>query len=590
MPTSDAPVTPVPASAEDAARLLAERDTALRALRAAVRDTTRLTRLFTILSEPAPLEKVLDRVLSTLSELFAADVVALLQAAGGRARVLSAIGWPVEAMRRDAPIHPASPLAAALERGTPVPVAELSARPGADPLLLDLGVSAAVWLPVRGDQAVRGVLLLARCRPAPFERADVDLLAAMAYRIGLLLDRIYGEAERHQLQERLRQAEKSESLGRMASAVAHHFNNMLGVIAGSLDLAVSDLPAGHAIRDDLARAMAACARAAETSGLMLTYLGQTTVAREPVDLVATIHEALGPIGATLPAGVLLDVDLPATGLIVLASRTQVLQVLSNLVANAREAVGEAPGTVHVVARTVGADEVRAAPVGGGEWRPTSGAYVCLEVSDSGCGMDAETLDRIFDPFFTTKSIGRGLGLPAVLGIVRSHDGAVSVRSGAGIGTTFQVFWPLHARVPQRQKTPSPSPAASATGRRLVLLADDEDMVREMASRMLKRLGFEVVSAADGIEAVEQFRRCSQSLVVAILDVTMPGLDGWATLAAVRAIRPDIPAVLASGYDEVQVLGGEHAERPQVFLHKPFVMEDLRAAIEKAVASRVTSSR
>jgi signal transduction histidine kinase/CheY-like chemotaxis protein len=578
----------VPAASDDAARLLAERDAALRA---AIRDTTRLTRLFTILSEPAPLEKTLDRVLSTLSELFAADVVVLWRVASGKVWPLSAVGWPLDAMRKDEPLRPGSPVGTVLDRQSPVSIADLPAARGIEPSLLELGASTAVWLPVRGEQAPLGVLLLARCRPAPFERADVDLLAAMAYRVGLLLERVYGEIERHQLQARLRHAAKAESLGRMAGAVAHHFNNMLGVIAGSLDLAMNELPASHPVRHDLARALAACGRAAETSGLMLTYLGQTTVPREPVDLVATVQEVLEPLRGSLPASVHLDIDLPATGLVVLASRTQVVQVLQNLVTNGREAIGEAGGRLRVVTRTLRGTEIPSARAGHDEWRPTASAYVCLEVSDSGCGMDADTLDRIFDPFFTTKSIGRGLGLSAVLGIVRSHDGAVSVRSEAGKGTTFQVFWPLHARVPQAPRVEAPMSVPVAAKPGLVLLVDDETLVLEMATRMLKRLGYEVLAAGGGVEAVEHFRQRGAEVLAAILDVTMPGLDGWATLAAIRAVRPDVPAVLASGYDEVQVLGEEHAERPQVFLHKPFVLADLRAAIDRAVAAaRITSSR
>jgi signal transduction histidine kinase/ActR/RegA family two-component response regulator len=570
-----------PRTAESAERLLEERDAALRALRAAVRDTTRLTRLFTVLSEPTPLEKTLDRVLATLSELFAADIVALLAPRDGGFGPVSAVGWPLGSMEHVAAAPPCSPIATAIDRGTAVAIADLAASHPVDPLLLELGASTAVWLPVRGDQAPRGVLLLARCRPAPFARADVDLLQAMAYRVGQSLDRVHDESERRQLEARLRQAEKSESLGRMAGAVAHHFNNMLGVIAGSLDLAGLELPPGHAGRHEIDRARSACARAAETSSLMLTYLGQRTVPREPVDLVATVRQTLESLRGSLPITIRLAADLPADGLVVLGSRTQIAQILSNLVANARDAIDDARGDIRVSTRPVPAGEIPSTRVGTEDWRPQADTYVCLDVSDSGCGMDARTLGQIFDPFFTTKSIGRGLGLSAALGIVRSHDGVMSVSSETGTGTTFRVYWPLHARVGRSAPATVPAWSLSPEGANLVLLADDEDLVREMVGHMLQRLGYDVLTAAGGEEAIDLFRQHGERVRAVVLDVTMPAPDGWATLAAMRHIRPDIPAVFASGYDEAQILGEEHAERPQVFLHKPFVLADLRAAIETA---------
>jgi signal transduction histidine kinase/CheY-like chemotaxis protein len=571
---------------EDIARLRNERDAALGALRAAIRDTTRLTRLFAILTESAPPDKTLDLILATLSELFIADVVALLRPSGeGEYAPVAAVGWPARLMGHTLVDQPDGPIRTALRDRMPV-VPPDTGEPGqVDSFLADLGVTTTVWLPVIGTHAAQGVLLLARCRPAPFRRADVDLVTTMAYRIGLMLDRVQLDGERVAMQQRLRQTEKAEGLSRMAGAVAHHFNNMLAVIGGSLELVLNDLPPGHPSRADLARAADACTRAGETSGLMLTYLGQQSAQRVPVDLAATTREVLDAFRPSLPAGTSLVVDLPERGLIVLADRSQLSQVVNHLGINAREALDASGGCIRVSASVVPVEQLGAIRAVCGEWMTVTDAYVRLEVSDSGCGMDEETLARVFDPFFTTKSIGRGLGLPAVQGIVRAHGGAVTIRSAPGTGTSIQVFWPLHARLDGATRPPASAGRPVASARPLVLVVDDEDLVREMVARMLKRLGYEVLTARDGLEGLEVFRAHAADVSVAVLDVTMPKLDGWATLKAIRAVRPDIPAVLASGYDEAQVLSDTHTERPQVFLHKPFVLAALQAAVEKAITGR-----
>ena len=400
-----------------------------------------------------------------------------------------------------------------------------------------------------------------------------------------MLDRVHEERERHQLEARLRQAEKAESLGRMAGAVAHHFNNMLGVIEGGIDMALQELPPEQGVREDLARALVAARRAADMSGLMLAYLGQNAGRQDRLDLSRTVQESLHSLQTAMPANVRLTAHRPSPGPIVSADAAQLGRMLQSLITNGWEAIGANAGEVRVTVRTVNATEIPASRVAGPGWQPTAAGYASIEITDTGCGMSPAMLEKIFDPFFTTKHGSRGLGLAVVLGTVRAHNGAVTVQSSEGGGTKVQVFLPAMAAVDEPGRTGS-SPAAgpTATGG-LVLVADDEEIVRQMVRRILVKMGFEVVTAADGVEAVDRFRQHMDAVRLVLLDLTMPMLDGWGALTAIRALRSEVPIILASGYDGSQVMADAHADLPQEFLHKPYLIDDLRGAIQRALSGK-----
>ncbi len=567
-------------------QLRAEHAVVVRALQEAIRDTTRLTRLFAVLNEAAPLDSLLDRVLSTLSELFLADIVVLLDATNDNGLVpLAAIGLPIGVTHQTIPITDSGYAFAALVGGVPVLVAQAQADPKVDPTLRELDVETAVWLPVAGDEGTRrGVLILARCRPLPFAQADVDLLVAMAYRVGLLVERSHADQVRRVLETRLRQAEKTESLGRMAAAVAHHFNNTLAVVVGSLDVALEDLPVGHFSREDLIRAREATLRAAKTSELMLAYIGQSTGECEAVDLVQALHQILQDLKSSIPLQVRLTVELCDPGLTISASLPQIAQLVGNLVVNAAEALGTKTGDVNVSVRPVSAAEIPKSQLPSADFTPMAMTYACLEVSDNGCGMAAETIEKIFDPFFTTKFVGRGLGLPVVLGTVRAHDGLVTVESALERGTTFRVFLPLVTPTPPAMGAPAVAPVVRPESSALVLVAEDEDTLRRTTKRILSRLGYEVITAVDGVEATEKFCQRSNDVRLVILDLAMPRKDGWAALRDIRALRPDIPVILATGYDEMRALEGRPVYHNLLFLHKPYTLVQLRAAAERLMAS------
>lgn len=575
-----------PSSPESAelVQLRIEHGTVVRALQEAIRDTTRLTRLFAVLSEAMPLEKLLDRLLATLSELFLSDIVELFDATSNSGLVpLAVIGLPGGAHPSNADHTGGSHAHSALTNGIPVVVDDAQADPKLETLLRELGTETAVWLPVMGDEGTRcGVLMLARCQPLPFARADVELLSTITYRIGLLVERAHADQVRRMLEVKLNQTEKTESLGRMAAAVAHHFNNTLATVVTSLELALEELPVTHTSRDDLTRAREATLGAAKTAELMLAYLGQSAGERETVDLVRFVECSLTEHVSTLPPHVHLVSDPCDAALTISANPGQLSQLLRHLLTNAAEAIGTQCGQIRVTTRALPNSDVGDSYPFPDSPLPPAAVYACLEVSDSGCGMSTETQKRIFDPFFTTKFVGRGLGLSVVLGTVRAHGGRIAVESVAGQGTTVRVLLPLSSPMLSIPVAPTATHSTPMSGPRLALLAEDEYALRRATQRLLNRLGYQVISAADGLEAVELFRKRSHQVQLVVLDLAMPRLDGWATLEQLRALRPDVPVILASGYDEAHALEGRPVHSSLVYLHKPYTLADMRSALDRLI--------
>lgn len=396
-----------------------------------------------------------------------------------------------------------------------------------------------------------------------------------------ITERKQAEEERLNLERQLQQAQKAESLGCMAGAIAHTFNNQLGVVIGNLEMAIMDLPRDAKTVTKLAAAMQGARKAAKVSGLMLTYLGQTTGIHEPLDLSESCRQSLMLLQAEAAHGHIIKVNLPSPGPTVSANTNQMQQILTNLVTNAQEAVDENKGVISLAVKVVSPGNIGAAHCFPNDWRQQDVDYACLEVSDNGCGIDSGDFNKLFDPFFSSKFTGRGLGLSVVLGLVKAHNGAVTVQSAVGQGSTFRVYIPLCAQeVPKLQAEAAQPAAVKASG--TILLVDDEEILRDMVGTMLMCLGYTVLAAKDGIEAVEMFAQHQDEIRCVISDLTMPHMNGWQTLAALRKVSPGIPLILSSGYDEGQVLIGDHPERPQAFLHKPYQMVDLQAALAKAM--------
>ncbi len=414
---------------------------------------------------------------------------------------------------------------------------------------------------------------------------SVGMIQGTDYSVASMLDiteQKQAENEKTKLEVVNRQLQKTESLSRMAGAIAHHFNNQLGIVIGNLEMAIEDLPQAAAPDESLTAAMQGALKAAEISGLMLIYLGQTTGMHVHLDLSDTCRQSLPLLQVTLPKGLSINIDLPNVGPIIRANANQIQQVLANLLTNAWEAIdNNKQGAIGLTVKTVSQTDIPTIHRFPVDWQPQVLTYACLEIWDTGCGISEEDTDNLFDPFFSTKFTGRGLGLPVVLGIVKAHSGVITVESQTGQGTTFQVFFPVSVEEdPIIQSIALQSLSVKTSG--TVLVVEDEVMMREMAASMLTRMGYKVLVANDGIEALEVFENYLDEILVVVSDLSMPRMDGWETLTALRRIRPDIPVVLASGHDESKVLAGDHPELPQVFLHKPYQKSDLQAAIDRAI--------
>ncbi len=380
--------------------------------------------------------------------------------------------------------------------------------------------------------------------------------------------------ERSKLEEWMQQSQKLESLGIMAAGVAHDFNNLLTPILGDASLALMDLPPDSPVRERLERIQRAANHAAGLTKQLLDYAGIGSVDTEPVDLAKLVSEMGELLQSSAPQGTRLDYELAADLPAVRADPGLVSQVFLNLLTNAFEAAESGPGSpgrVVVRAGSLEADRGRLSKLILGE-DLVEGPYAYFEVHDDGAGIDAETRARIFDPFFTTKFTGRGLGLAAVLGIVRKHRGAIEIESEPGAGTRVRVLWPeagCDAASPPHDDDAAP-PRSPGT----VLVADDDEGAREIMCETLSRAGLEVMRAGDGAEAVSRFRDHADRIGLVLLDRTMPGTSGEEALDEIRRIRPDVPVLLVSGYSRERAIAGITDEPGCGFLQKPFLPETL----------------
>jgi len=396
----------------------------------------------------------------------------------------------------------------------------------------------------------------------------------------IVIDRDITEERRRR--ERIEHLQRLESLGVLAGGIAHDFNNLLAAILGQAALGEREAPIGSPLRERLSLIAEAAERGAELCRQMLAYAGKGQHRRELIDLNDLVREIERLLTVSVPKRTVLRLELAENLPPIEADPAQLRQVLMNLVINAAEAIGERSGAITIATGLMQVDEeyLQTAFVPEPDARP--GRFVYLEVSDTGCGMDEETMRRIFEPFFTTKFTGRGLGMSAVLGIVRAHKGAIKVYSELGKGTTFKVFFPVADAEQAARKRKAERDEIRGEG--LVLVVDDEEAVREVAAMILEAHGWQTITAADGVEAVKLVRRHRNALVGVLLDMTMPKMDGAATLSEIRRIVPELAVILTSGYNESAAMQRFAGKRLSGFLQKPYRPEELvRLAAEVFVA-------
>lgn len=389
--------------------------------------------------------------------------------------------------------------------------------------------------------------------------------------------------ERRGLELKIQHAQKLESLGVLAGGIAHDFNNLLVGILGNVGLAKREVPREASIVPLLSDIETAALRAADLTKQMLAYSGKGRFVVEHIDVNRVVEEMAHLLTTVVSKKAVLKFNLTRDLPAIEADATQVRQIVMNLITNASDAIGERSGVISITTGIVDVDHNYLGTTYLDEGL-REGDYVYVEISDTGAGMDASTQLRIFDPFFTTKFTGRGLGLAAVLGILRGHRGAIKVYSEVGRGSTFKVLLPA-AKGATREAATVRRPGVDAfSGTGTILVCDDEATIRTIARRVCERSGFKVITAADGREGVTLFRENMSDIIAVILDMTMPGLNGKDAFSEMRRLKPDVKVILSSGYNEQDATTQFVGKGLAGFLPKPWSPDDLLAALNTALTS------
>jgi two-component system cell cycle sensor histidine kinase/response regulator CckA len=426
------------------------------------------------------------------------------------------------------------------------------------------------------QREINGVIFEGRCMPQ--READGRITGMIGITIDVT-DRVAAAREREKIEHKLLEVQKLESLGVLAGGVAHDFNNLLTAIMGNTSLARQSLPPGSPLTGNLDQVEQASQLAAGLCQQLLAYAGRSRLDPQITDLNTLVRETTDllrlSIGNHAQLRLNLAPDLPG----LMADPAQIRQVLLNIVQNAAEAIGRRDGVITLTTRVLAVDAAWLAEASSGRELPPA-AYVCLEVTDNGPGLDRAARSRVFDPFFSTKGSGRGLGLAAALGIMRSHKGALRLVSEPGQGATFTLAFPPNARPAPKSVASAPSaPTWRSSG--TVLIVDDEQAVRATAAQMIAFFGFTVKQAESGQQALDFLRQRGSRFDLVLLDLTMPGMDGYATFTALRQLQPDQRIVVFSGYsaqDAQQRFAGQNLNG---FLQKPFSTDSLRDVLREA---------
>ncbi len=412
---------------------------------------------------------------------------------------------------------------------------------------------------------------------APIESADGDIIQIiLSSRDVTELRR--AEAAKLNLERQMLHGQKLESLGVLAGGIAHDFNNILMAILGNADLAMMDLSDTNPAYSNLREIEIAAKRAADLSKQMLAYSGRGKFVIEQVNLNEAIEEITRILEVSISKKASLKLNYSDNLPVIDADPTQIRQIIMNLVTNASEAFADKTGIISITTGAMDCDSDYLAGTYLDDPLP-DGRYVYLEVADTGSGMDEATQQKLFDPFFTTKFTGRGLGLSAVLGIVRGHKGAIKVYSEAGGGTLIKVLFPICSTAPASLNLEIADNRKSWTGSGTILLVDDEEPILSIGKEMLERIGFDVITASDGKEALTRFKEHADKVDLVILDLTMPNLDGAEAFEELQRLQPGVRVLVSSGYNE-QDVAPRFAGKPLAgFLQKPYIFRELEASIK-----------
>jgi PAS domain S-box-containing protein len=404
-----------------------------------------------------------------------------------------------------------------------------------------------------------------------------------------ITEREQAEQEKLSLERQVQHAQKLESLGLLAGGIAHDFNNLLTAILGNADLALDELPDDSPARVNIQEIESASKRAAELARQMLAYSGKGRFIIQAICCRELVEEIGHLLDVSVSKKINIKHEYSDDSQTFAGDATQIRQVIMNLITNASESIGDKTGTITLSTGVMDCTRVylnninKTLLVSMSE--PLSaGTYTYFEVTDTGCGMDDETMGKIFDPFFTTKFTGRGLGMSAVLGIVRGHRGALKVDSEVGKGTTFRILFPVSQEVPEIAENTIENQVSAVENEfsGTVLIAEDEVSVCKVGKRMLERLGFHVLTAYDGREALKVYSEHADELVCVLLDLTMPHMSGDEVFREIRQQDPKARVILCSGYSEQDVAQRFVGENLTGFIHKPYQLEALKKTLGKVI--------
>ena len=384
-------------------------------------------------------------------------------------------------------------------------------------------------------------------------------------------------------EKKFHDSQKMAGLGLLASGIAHDFNNLMTVVLGNAELALIDRGStdGGAF-DEIKKA---ALRAAELANQMLVYTGMTSQVVSSINLSSVVKEMAALLDVSIPKKISIHYSLAENVPFIRGDISQVRQVAMNLIINASEAIGDRSGVIAISIREVElrAGEIeRTFPLGG----LPAGRYVRLEVSDTGDGMSEETMQKIFDPLFTTKVTGRGLGLSSLLNVVQRHNGAVDVKSEVGHGTVFRIYFPIEeAPIDELGTDEELAVHGEWRGYGTALVADDEAAIRDVVTALLERLGFRVITAADGLETVKVYTEHAEDISLLLMDLNMPQMDGTEATLRIRHINPQVPVLFMSGYPREQVLERFGQQPHTDFIRKPFQSSELLVGIRSVMEKR-----
>jgi len=391
------------------------------------------------------------------------------------------------------------------------------------------------------------------------------------------------EEENRRIEAQMLHMQKLESLGVLAGGIAHDFNNILMAILGNTELAMLSLPHDASVNQYLREIERAAKRAADLAHQMLAYSGKGHFVVETLDINRVICEMTALLDVSVSKKAALHLELEQGLPSIKADPAQLSQVIMNLIINASEAMEDQNGDITISTGITACSRELFSRFYIDDHLPP-GQYVYMTISDTGCGMDEETISKLFEPFFTTKFTGRGLGMSAVLGIIRSHKGAINVESRKGKGSSFTIYLPVAqheaAAVPDTHQEEPLQKELRGSG--IILLVDDEETIRYMGQAMLELFGFRVITAADGFEALALYKQHCHEIVCVLLDLTMPHMDGEQTFTELRRINPDIKVIMSSGYSELEICDRFDGKGLSGFVQKPYQIQEIERILKKVL--------